>query len=649
MNSPTLNPKLWIYKKDSTKNKFFKFNSLLLSSSAVYQNGLYFNQNTSNFIFRNTGRVSYSILGLPLNNTFFLINENGNFSHGINRFTLSFDRAEFQKQWRQNLQKVGDAAEEEKQSIYKQINILRSESDSINYLLKNVKDSSITTTQNSLNDSLYSLSEKQLYVDSLNIELKKKQQTIESLLYAVKQFGRIDSLKKSRSVSPSDLRKMGTKPSFIQKVFANINTFEIGTFTPRYPEFLLSGLPITGSNFEGQFQNIYLAASFGSFSLAPNFGASNFNQQESKDGRIKLLRVGLGNAHSNHIHISYLHAVNNKPYENRFYFNGSELQESSVFHISSRYNFSKVHYAETELATSFSRTSYEALALSSEKVSFSPLTTPNSAYSIKLGSKYPNTKVEVEVSKIGNTYYSLGSPFMRRDIFIMKGSLSKYFLKKQLQISGTISADKDNLSKTKAYTNLVNNAFVSARLNLRKLPSVIVSYSTNKSVGAWSELNTVNSYVNDQKSIGILHNFTVKQVRVSLSANYNTISIQNNFSSLNNKSSISLITVNSSIDYKNFTILNTFLRQETTGLIQRSASGVESNISYRSKKNTLGVLIGTGSDNFMGKKLTFGCNLSGQFFNSNKIQFSIRKTYFTGSSITIPNPLTINLNITQKF
>lgn len=648
-------PLSWKYKDTSNKTRkpVFKFGNIVLASNFQYQNGVYLNQKTNNFIVRNTGNISYSLFGLPLQNTFFLINENGKLSHGINRFSLKFDKSKFSRDWQGLVNDVNKQASQEKQNIYNQINRSKSKKDSLKFVLKREKDKlnqDLLSRKDTLTDSL-DYKSKQQRLDSLKQSIVQKEKEINHLIETVEQFKKVDSLRQLRNVRPSDLKKYA-KLSSIQKIFSSINTLEIGTFTPRYPKLLLGGLPLKGANIEAQIGAIYIAAARGSYSLSPSFNnLENRQNRKENDGDLTLLRAGIGKKNDNHLHLSYLKGTNRKPYENRFFFNGAELKNSSVIHIASRYNIGKHFYAEGEYASSFSDIDRSQTGIANETTLASPLTynSPSNSYSLKVGSKYPKTKAEVEVSKVGNSYYSIGSPFLRRDVYMINASLSRFIWKRYIQITSRVSTSNDNLSQTKGYTNYTQMALISSRLMYKKLPQLIISYSKNKSLGSWEEVNTTNTSLNTQKSIGVMHSYTFKEIRVSVSANYNKVSIDNSFSGNNMTSSITVNTINTSVDYKKINLTSIILYQSSQGFISRKSSSQESVISYRLKKITVGGSLGWGKDNLIGKKISAGFNFSGSLFKHNRVQLNIRKTYFTSHTINMMNPFTLNLNIIQKF
>lgn len=649
----TTSIKSWIL-KDSTKKKFsfFQFGGGVINSNIQFQDGVYANQKTQNLIIRKTGNISYSLFGLPLQNSFFIISENGNISHGINRFNFKFDKSQFERNSRELINKVNKNAQDEKQKLYSHINKLKSKRDSLKFAMT-LEESDITNilTQNDTLIDCTFIENKAQKLDSLKQRISQKEEEINAFIEKVEQFQQLDSLRQLRNVKPTDFGRY-LKLTTIQKLFSSVKTLEIGTFTPNYPKLLVGGLPLKGANIEIQAKNIYLAAARGNFSLSPSFDIQeNLENRNENDGTLTLIRAGLGKINSNYIHLSYMTGINNKPFENRFFFNGAELSKNKVFHLSGRYNISKHFYTQGEYAYSISSTNFSQTNSSNEISLVSPFgqNSPNSSYSLKIGSKYPKTKAEVGVRKVGNYYYSLGNPFMRRDVLMINASLSRFIWKKYLQVSSRVSTTTDNLSQTKGYTSATQMALFNIRFMYKKLPQLLLTYSKNKSIGSWEETNTINTSLNTQKSIGIMHSLTIKEVRFSLSANHSNVSILNSFSGNGISNSISVTTVNVHADYNKVSFSNTVLFQKNIGFIARESISQESIISYRLKKLMIGGSIGSGNDNLIGKKFSIGFNLSGSLFTRNRIQLNIKKTYFTSHTVNMMNPLILNLTIAQKF
>lgn len=631
---------------------FFQFNEFFLNSNFQYQSGVYSSQSNITSTFNCLGTFSYSLFGIPLQNSFFIVNQDGNFSQGINRLSFSFDKSRFEREKQKLYEEGVKTVDEKKNAHYKNIKDLKVKRDSLLFLLKN--DSLKKSSKLEDSDTLLKVSNHIFtYNDSIRDQIVEKEKNIELLLAELENLKKLDSLKKIRQPSFKDIERYSkTKTPTMKRLLSNVKTFEVGVFMPKYSRLLLGGIPLKGLNVETQFNNIYIAVVKGTYSFSNAFQQSNKSLENRKiDGHQTMIRLGYGRTNANYLHFSYLFSDNTNYEENKIFFGGLEIKRNNVFHVDAKYSIGKYVYTKFEYSVSnISVNKVSGVLETNNSISIVSLDAPNKAYSIKLGTNLPKTKLELEATKIGNSYYSLGNPYLMKDNLMFKMTLSQFFWKRIIQLSSAIITTQDNLSNTKSYSTNINSFTLGSRVTYKKLPQVILSYSRNSSVGNWQELNLTNSSYNTQGTIGIIHSFSIKEVRCNAAFNHNIIDIKNNFSFGKMHTLVILNSLNTSVDFKKISIVNVFLLQSNSGIVNKRTSSFESLVSYRDKKISIGGLLGFSNDNIIGTKLSTGFNISSKLFKNNQVQLNFKKVYFERNALLgLENPITISLNLMQKF
>lgn len=645
---------------DSAKKlQWFSVNSIFLSSSFQFQQEGFNNQLTSQNFSRNNLRFSYSIFGIPLQSTANFALENGKFSYGLNRFTLSFDKSTYQNEWKNytdDLAKNNDVAKKE---VQKKITQLKFKQDSVSFILKRTTDiqkKQILTDTLGKGYKTDSLKEFSSEVTALVKQHKDYANRIEKLKLDFKQYERIDSLKKLKKINPSDVKKYSKKkPSFMQEVLSNVHTFEVGSFFPRYSKLMLQGIVLKGVNMEAVLGNFYVAFTTGGYSLSNPFNMSeNPFQKKVNDGTIQLYRFGIGRPENSHLYLSFLKSTNKKPIETKTFYNGNEIVSGSVFNIEAKHLLSKQISISGEYSNSFARShinfaSQDATTGSEQKVAFAEPNAANTSFVVKASGIFSNTKIEIEGTKIGNMYYTLGNPFLRNDNFLFKSTLTQSVWKKHIQFSANIIRMSDNLSSTKAYSTVTQNINLSLRFQYKRLPQVIFSFAPSQSKGFWRETNTMNLSTNTQRSIMVLHMLQWKEAKINLSINNSHIEVDNRFSGQKLYTAIITTTSTATINYKKMDISTVLFMQENKGLLHRKVINQEVSVMYTLKGFTFGGLIGAGKDDYIGKKVLLGLKANGRFFKDNQVQLALNKTYFISPFRNLMNPLLFTITLTQKF
>jgi len=630
-------------------NKVLQFNSILVNSSFQYQNNTLKDQVLTQNYFRNNIQASYSIASIPLKSSAYVNSEHGNFSYGVDRFNISFDKQAFEANQRKELERLQKEGIEKKNKLLTELVTVNKKSDSIAFLLRNLEHRTIDSSKSALEDSLKQQADSiQASPHNQKIASLQKQQEMlqtnkKTLLESLNKLKSLDSLQRKPNLLKSPLPK---------RIFSGVKTFDIGTFAPRYSSLLLKGIMMKGINTEFVINNFYAGFTGGSYSLTTPFNPGlTPSLKQKKDGELYMVRAGLGRPDKNHIHISFLSGNNYNPKQNSLLFNGTPIRSNKVLHADFSYALKKNITIKGEYAISSVQVNgFESAGLPNENISANNPTAFGigklSSWKVQGIAVYASTNIEIEAIKIAGNYFTLGNPFLRPDNLQFRLNIRQNIWKNYLQLTGSVQSSSNNLLRNKAYGTDTRNINVGARFQYKRLPVVLLSYSPNISNNTGNGLLFYAS--NTQKSLSVVHSVQKEKIKANLSFSYTALQITTKTATLQLENNVSTMAFISVINIKKLEISSQVLNQKTSGLYRRNTLTNETSVGVRMKSYACGVTAGLGTDNFTGKNFLLGVKADVAVLKNNKIQLTLRKMFFP-DNLQLKNTLILNINLTQKI
>lgn len=264
------------------------------------------------------------------------------------------------------------------------------------------------------------------------------------------------------------------------KIFTKFQNLGIGDNYPKYTDYTVSGISVTGVNFEFNPGLFYLALT----------GPLNNKAIENKTFKRNLYsgRIGVGRFDNSHLFFTMMYA---KDYENSIKVaDTSSLtpKENYLFETEGRLSLLNNKLDLTgDIGISFLTDDTQAEELVSEDIPefvkniLHPKVSSRIDGFYKIGTAFKNestnTNVKASVLMVGPGYLSLGSPTKKNDKLEFEISADQKFLNNQLTAKVSFKTGRDNLLEGfKKYTtkNSLLNINLSARF--RNLPSVTINY-----------------------------------------------------------------------------------------------------------------------------------------------------------------------------
>jgi len=266
-----------------------------------------------------------------------------------------------------------------------------------------------------------------------------------------------------------------------EKMLLGVNAFGIGTNYPTYTDFTLSGVPVTGVNFEFN-PGIFYSA----FVLSNNQRSiTNIAYQRS----IYAGRLGIGKKDESHFILTGLYA---KDDENSITPQPENLtltpKANYVLGAHTRLTlFDEFISIEGEGDVSVLTRDVRDPSLENEVIPswikgiLEPRisTSFDYSYSGKMLINNPSsaTKVSFGLRMTGPGYVSLGVPNLRNDLFTYEAKIEQGFLTKKISVGGFFRSSYDNLIDWKSSRTTTTAFGVNLGVNIPQLPFLQISYT----------------------------------------------------------------------------------------------------------------------------------------------------------------------------
>jgi len=266
-----------------------------------------------------------------------------------------------------------------------------------------------------------------------------------------------------------------------EKMLLGVNAFGIGTNYPTYTDYTLSGVPVTGINFEIN-PGIFYAAFVGSQNQR---SIENSAYQRS----LYAGRLGIGKKDESHFFFTGLYARDDEnsttvlpdnltltPKAN--YVMGADTKLTffdELISLEGEGNVSVLTRDTREADLESTSIPGWVKGMISPKIS----TSFDYSYTGKMSFNNPGsaTRFSFGLKMIGPGYTSLGAPNLRNDQFVYEGKLEQGFLSRKISISSFFRTYHDNLIAWKSSRTTTTAYGVNLGLNFPDLPFLQLSYS----------------------------------------------------------------------------------------------------------------------------------------------------------------------------
>lgn len=271
----------------------------------------------------------------------------------------------------------------------------------------------------------------------------------------------------------------------VLRVFKNL---EIGKFNPNYSRLVLNGVMVSGINVEINPGLFYAAFAKG---RSRKYIAINESNHSDHQQNLIFGRIGIGERQGSHLHFSYLEVkdeLNPDLDENP---ESPSPVENYVVSADARLNFLKKKlFVEGEYAVSLYSRDLNSPDLELDEIPdwLTKIYTPrigthyDFAFLLNSGFIHKSTNITGTVKKINPGFNSLGTSFLRKDVFEYGGKIRQGFFKRKFSLTVFLRQNRDNLADQKSSTTQSTSYGITANLKLKDLPSLTVSYAPNYQV-----------------------------------------------------------------------------------------------------------------------------------------------------------------------
>lgn len=632
----------------ATANKKSKFKNIdfygNVSLEGVYSNNQLISQELPSSYARFDINPAISIYETPLIANVHLTTEQSPTYPDLNTYSLSFDRATFQKHLQEILIKklTENQLKQSKldEAVMKQVNELENLENLLQDPALQLELLALDTLQNAINtiqnDSKLGIEEKQAQLAKLqtqyNTLLAKKRQ-VERLLERKEQLlalkdqwmnkGILDEIKnRSNSIAqlndPIELRNALSQYGLLagtNQLFASVQELTIGTAYPIYSPLTLNGIQVNGGYFVWTPRNLFFSATSGKTqSTIINDSLPQLSQYNKKMFGAK---IGWGQYYSKHLMFS---AVVFNDFPNSFenvegttnYPTGVKLGSLDFQLGDSR---EKVIELGGEIAGMlFNHNLNDTSNLASLAVK--NINLPNSLVpSLSTSFDYAwNSRMIINMFNLGTRfiassrfvgpgYTNPGTPGLRNDVRSLEGRLEQTILKGKLRLIAEYRKEEDNFSGAKGISTMMNEISGEFSLRLKKLPQVHVRYMHSQ------QENNLFNYGSEIWNASASHSFEVLKRRNNININYL------HFSNISDTSV-------SSTYFANYILLNHMI-----ALSKTISASLNCQLAY------------TTVDGVLTNTQTFGIQASAYIFKSLSV----------GGGISRSNDIAINNKLSTQF
>ncbi|RPI17739.1 MAG: hypothetical protein EHM58_08245 [Ignavibacteriae bacterium] len=327
------------------------------------------------------------------------------------------------------------------------------------------------------------------------------------------------------------------------KIFNAINTLGLGVTYPSYSKYTLSGVPVTGLNFEFNPGIFYISVT----------GFNNKKPIENKTFKRNLYagKLGVGKKDKSHLYFSLLYAKDN---ENSIKVadTNSVLKPAANYVLSTeaKLNLLKNKLSiEGEVAVSLLTSDITAPDIVSSAIPswikniFKPKNSSSfdGFYTGKISFDNPvsNSKTYLKVMMIGPGYRSLGSSSTLNDMLRFEFKLDQKFMNNKISASIQLFNDRDNLiDLLKPYRTVNSSGIINFSVAIPQMPRVSIIYNpsfvsnnssndADKTDNKIQNLTLISSYqfkvsnvtIINQLNAGLTDNTTYKSINDGFSRN----------------------------------------------------------------------------------------------------------------------------------
>jgi hypothetical protein len=275
-----------------------------------------------------------------------------------------------------------------------------------------------------------------------------------------------------------------------EKFIFNFPTLGIGVNYPNYSPMLLSGVPVTGIDFEFNPGMFYMAATGGKAQSAIRLIDSNYVAFKRQ---LYAGKIGFGRKMGGHLYVTGLYARDD---ESSVLFDTSATapttvttppQSNYVLGIEANIPFVEQYFSvQGELLGSVLTGDTRSAGIASSDIPdlIVKLIDPKISSSVDYSYSASGTvnipeiamKLKGSVKRIGPGFYSLGSPYLRNDLMRIEGRLDQGFLRRQITFTGYFRQEHDNLIVWKDSRTTLTSFGLNLGLNFRNLPFFRLGY-----------------------------------------------------------------------------------------------------------------------------------------------------------------------------
>lgn len=470
---------------------YVRVNAQLSDNKYLYQ------QTPASFIRTEVG-TDINLFGVPFSSGYYHTTEN-NGMHPINNFRISFLYDKFDANVREQvLNRIKDDRGRNL-DLRSGVNIDEVNREMIK-LSKEVETGDFKRRYQR-NLSLINAAEKDTVLKTSN----KYKKAIKQKEFSDKKLGRLKLLqglhdKYSREVKlagiqtgtderkladPGNLRMSARKYKLLnpfQSLFLSVRRFDLGTFDPRHSTLMLNGINLTGVNVEVNPGYFYGALAWGRVATDHSFLLSVFTRPAS--GEVLAWRAGAGRKDRFLLSVSMLkgRVENGSPVMNTSG-EASATYTNHVIGAEAVYKFSRTGETGIEYARSRNYAPYQEYnmyigsrdAIKGDQSQYSSAWNAYARFSMNQG----NTSFRTSVKVVDPFFYSMGTPFLRKDNARIEVKGEQFFLKRTISAGLTWRSDRDNLYNLKQGTSKVYSTMLSLQFRFKKAPYLILTYAPN--------------------------------------------------------------------------------------------------------------------------------------------------------------------------
>lgn len=478
----------------------FKKKPLVVHGSVTligqYSNDKYIYQTVPENYVRGYTNLNVELFGLPFSTGYGYSTESSFGPNKINNFRFSFNSAEFYQKIKMEVERKLEVKKLSHVKNYTHIDIgsvsaelkeLEKKVSTRDYQNKLRKDLSIIELGEK--DTIFRKSYKYKKAKANYDEHEKKFARLRELEKLKEKFEvytrvadidtKVAKYKLNRNKNlKKEAKRLGEVKSG-QSFFLSVKKLDLGTFDPDYTVLVLSGVNLSGVNFEFNPGNLYGAISIGK--AAANFN-NPLNISALSSGRnIISGRVGIGSKGKLLLAMSVLKGMDNtKDQAKDSGYSVNLPSDNMVVGFDLTYKLGSKAEMGFEYAKSQNTGGGQASENLSERVSGlvdSDKNKYSSAVHSYINLNFGNTRLKTLARVVDPFYYSFGTPYLRRDNIRIEVKGEQMFWQERISTSITYRRDADNIYELKQGSSVNNTLIYGFKLRVKKYPYLILTYS----------------------------------------------------------------------------------------------------------------------------------------------------------------------------